>query len=143
MDDLDYRLISALRADARRSVSDLAAELGVSRATVRARMDRLERSGEILGYTVALRGDLRELPVRAVTFLSIAGRRADAVARAIAAMPEARAVHTTNGRWDLVVEIATPDLAGFDEALRRIRLIDGVSGTETSLLLTTRKQLRA
>lgn len=51
MDDIDRRLIVLLRKNGRRSVSDLALELDLSRATIRARMDRLERDGEIVGYT--------------------------------------------------------------------------------------------
>lgn len=51
MDDLDEKLITLLRHNGRRSISDIAIDLGVSRATVRARMERLERSGDILGYT--------------------------------------------------------------------------------------------
>ena len=51
MDTLDERLVTLLRHDARRSVSDLAVDLGVSRATVRARMERLERSGECCAPT--------------------------------------------------------------------------------------------
>jgi DNA-binding Lrp family transcriptional regulator len=66
MHPIDQRLVTLLRHDARRSVSDLAAALGVSRATVRARMERLARSGDILGYTVILRADAVELPVRGI-----------------------------------------------------------------------------
>ena len=46
-------------------------------------------------------------------------------------------MHTTNGRWDLVVELAAPNLEGFDAVLRRIRQVDGVANSETSLLLST------
>jgi DNA-binding Lrp family transcriptional regulator len=60
MDALDERLVTLLRHDARCSVSDLAVDLRVSRATVRARMERLERSGDIIGYTVVLRADAVE-----------------------------------------------------------------------------------
>lgn len=49
MDSREERLITLLRHDARRPISDIAAELGVSRATVRARMARLEAAGVILG----------------------------------------------------------------------------------------------
>ncbi|WP_417667866.1 Lrp/AsnC family transcriptional regulator [Roseibium sp.] len=139
MDDLDLRLITCLRSDARRSVSDLAIDLKVSRATVRARMEKLEASGEILGYTAVLRDDWRDLPIRAIMLIEIAGRNTDPVARTLSAMTEVRAIHTTNGKWDLVLEIATRDLAAFDEALNRIRLIEGISGSETNLLLSTRK----
>lgn len=63
MDDLDEKLITLLRHNGRRSISDIAIDLGVSRATVCARMERLERSGDILGYTVILRSDAVDLPV--------------------------------------------------------------------------------
>lgn len=139
MDDLDMKLISALRHDGRRSVSDLSKDLNISRATVRARMERLRESGEILGYTAVLRDDLRGLPIRAVMLVEVAGRNTEPAIRALGAMTEVRAIHSTNGQWDLVLEIATNDLTAFDDALNRIRVIEGIGGTETNLLLSTRK----
>ena len=139
MDDLDLQLISLLRHDGRRSVSELAEDLKVSRATVRARMDKLLSSGEILGFTAVLRDDWRDLPIRAVTLVVVDGHNTEPVIRSLRAMTEVRAIHSTNGKWDLVLDVATRDLAAFDDALNRIRLIDGITGTETNLLLTTRK----
>ncbi|WP_299477472.1 Lrp/AsnC family transcriptional regulator [uncultured Roseibium sp.] len=139
MDDLDLRLISLLRHDGRRSVSDLASDLKVSRATVRSRMEKLQATGEILGYTAVLRDDWRDLPIRAVTLLVVDGHNTDPVIRALGAMTEVRAIHSTNGKWDLVLDVATRDLAAFDDALNRIRLIEGITGSETNLLLNTRK----
>ena len=139
MDDLDLRLISLLRHDGRRSVSDLASDLKVSRATVRSRMEKLVGSGEILGFTAVLRDDWRDLPIRAVTLVVVDGHNTEPVIRALGAMTEVRAIHSTNGKWDLVLDIATRDLAAFDDALNRIRLIEGITGTETNLLLNTRK----
>ena len=143
MDTLDERLITLLRHDARRSVSDLAAELGVSRATVRARMARLEADGAILGYTVILRSDAVDLPVRGIMTIGIEGQAASRVIRALGGLSEVSAVHTTNGRWDLVVELGAASLADFDAVLRRIRLIPGVAASETSLLLATPRSTRA
>ncbi len=139
MDDLDLQLISALRSDGRRSVSDLAKDLKISRATVRARMERLQESGEILGFTAVLRDDWRDLPIRAVMLVEVAGRNTEPVIRALTALTEVRAIHSTNGKWDLVLDIATRDLAAFDDVLNRIRLIDGIAGSESNLLLSTRK----
>ncbi|MGX1499302.1 DNA-binding Lrp family transcriptional regulator [Labrenzia sp. MBR-25] len=139
MDDLDLRLISLLRHDGRRSVSELAGDLKVSRATVRSRMEKLVDTGEILGFTAVLRDDWRDLPIRAVTLVVVDGHNTEPVIRSLSAMTEVRAIHSTNGKWDLVLEVATRDLAAFDDALNRIRLIEGITGTETSLLLTTRK----
>ncbi|SUB00443.1 Leucine-responsive regulatory protein [Pannonibacter phragmitetus] len=142
LDDTDLALIAALRADGRRSISDLALDLKLSRATVRARLSRLVENGEIQGFTAVLRNEGQDLPIRAMMMLAIEGKRADAVIRRLSGMPEARSIHTTNGRWDLVIELATPDLASFDAALHRIRLIEGVSATETSLMLSAVKTWR-
>ncbi len=83
MDDLDEKLITLLRHNGRRSISDIAIDLGVSRATVRARMERLERSGDILGYTVILRSDAVDLPVRGIMMIEIEGHVADRVVKAL------------------------------------------------------------
>jgi DNA-binding Lrp family transcriptional regulator len=143
MDDLDDRLLTLLRHNGRRSISDLASELGVSRATVRARIERMERRGDIVGYTVILRADAVSLPVRGITLIEVEGRAADRVADALGGVPEVTAVHTTNGKWDLVVELGAQNLADLDAVLRRIRMIAGVTASETNLLLATPRSTRA
>ena len=142
LDDLDHRLIALLRTDARLPVAKLAASLRVTRATVRARLDRLIASGVIHGFTVVLARDLDAQGVRAVAMIEVDGRHAEAVIRRLAGLPEIRALHTTNGRWDIVAEIEADSLAGFDALLRAIRQIDGISNSETSLLLGVRKSLK-
>ena len=142
MDALDTRLLTLLRHDGRRSVSDLAADLGVSRATVRARMDRLEGAGAILGYTIILPADATDMPVRCVMMVAIAGHVTDKVVKALGGFPEVSAVHTTNGRWDLVVELGTATLPALDAVLGRVRLVPGITGSETSILLATPRSAR-
>ena len=143
MDDLDQRLITLLRHNGRRSVSDLALALGTSRATVRSRMERLERSGDIVGYTVILRADAVALPVRGIMLIEVEGRAGDRVVGALGGFPEVSAIHTTNGKWDLIVELGATSLADFDAILRRVRLIPGVIASETNLLLATPRSTRA
>ena len=139
MDETDKRLIAALRRDGRASVTALAQDLGLTRATVRARMERLRSAGEIVGYTVQTRGDLDPHPVRGLMMLGIEGRGTERLMRAIAALPEVQAVHSTNGAWDLIVEIGAQDLAALDAVLFRVRRMDGVTRSETNLLLSTRR----
>ncbi|MEO0390338.1 MAG: Lrp/AsnC family transcriptional regulator [Pseudomonadota bacterium] len=140
MTDTDNALIAALRHDARASLSDLAARLGVSRATVRARLARLKASGEIVGFTVLLRADVHQDPVRGLMMIGIEGRGTERVIRTLEGFAEVRAVHSTNGRWDVIAEIGTPTLEAFDAVLFRIRRLDGVVASETSLMLSTRKR---
>ncbi|MCA0274506.1 MAG: Lrp/AsnC family transcriptional regulator [Proteobacteria bacterium] len=143
MDELDKRLVTLLRHHGRRSISDIGIDLGVSRATVRSRMERLEKSGDIIGYTVILRADAVDQPVRGIMLIEIEGHVSDRVVRALGGFSEVSQIHTTNGRWDLVVELGTQTLSDFDAVLRRIRLIPGITGSETSLLLATPRSTRA
>ncbi|MER8405282.1 MULTISPECIES: Lrp/AsnC family transcriptional regulator [unclassified Mesorhizobium] len=143
MDRLDEQIITSLRHDARRSISDLAVSLGVSRATVRSRIERLERDGVIVGYTVILRADAVDQRVRGIMMIEIEGHAADRVIRALGGFSEVSTIHTTNGRWDLVIELGTQTLSEFDAVLRRIRLIPGITGSETSLLLATPRTTKA
>lgn len=139
MDENDRKLVSVLRHNGRASVSDLAATLGLSRATVRARLDRLQSSGEIVGFTVVLKDDVARDPVRALMMIGIEGRGTDRVIRQLSSLPQVRALHSTNGRWDVIAELGTETLEALDEVLSRIRKFDGVTQSETSLLLSTRK----
>ncbi len=139
MDEIEIRLISALRHNARASLSTLAGLLGVTRATVRTRLEKLEKRGDILGYTVVTRGDVAGLPVRALMMIGIEGRGTERIVARISGIPEVQAVHSTNGKWDLVVEIGTETLIELDRVLAAIRRFDGVQNSETSILLASRK----
>lgn len=143
MDSTDQRLVTLLRHDGRRSLSDLAEELGLTRTTVRARLERLRQSGEIVGFTVILRADAVDLPVRGIMMIEVEGHAADRVISALNGFSEVSAVHTTNGKWDLIAELGTSDLIAFDQILRRIRLIPGITASETSLLLATPRSVKA
>ena len=136
-DDLDRRLIAHLRADGRAPVSNLATTLGVSRATVQSRLDRLLESGALLGFTVRVREDHQDDAIRAVMMIEVVGKSTSQVIRRLRGLPQLSRLHTTNGKWDLVAEIRTDSLQAFDQVLREVRMIDGVSNSETSLLLTT------
>jgi len=137
MDDLDTRLIGLLRSDSRAPAAQLAKALRVSRGTVQNRIDRLLATGVLLGFTIRLNASDDTQRVRAVTCIEIEGERMAAVLKAMRAVPAVVTAHTTNGRWDLVAELETPDLPSFSNALDAIRAISGVAATETSLLLKT------
>jgi DNA-binding Lrp family transcriptional regulator len=139
MDDADTRLIAELRRDGRAALSDLAARLGMSRATVRARMERLVARGEVAGFTVVTRADVAQAPVRALMLIGIEGRGAERIMARLAGLPAVQAVHSTNGKWDLIAELAGQTLEELDAVIFRVREIEGVMTSETNLLLSTRK----
>lgn len=139
VDETDRKLIALLHKNARLPVASLAAILGVSRATVQKRLDRLIAAGAITGFTVTTSSGLEPGRVHAIMMVEIEGERSETVLRTLRRLPEVVAVHTTNGRWDLVVELRTDGLDTFDKALRRIREMKGIASSETSLLLSTHR----
>lgn len=139
MDKTDERIIAALRRNARASLSDLALELDLSRTTLRSRIEKMQARGEILGFTVVLKQDVLRDPVRGLMMIGIEGRGAGRITRQLQGLAEVRAIHSTNGRWDLIVELGTDTLESLDAALARIRNFEGVQTSETSLLLSTKK----
>ena len=139
MDDGDQRLLAELRRDGRATLSELAERLGLSRATVRARMERLTAKGEIAGFTVLTRSDATQAPVRGLMMIGIEGRGTEKITARLTGIPAVQAVHSTNGKWDLVAELGAQTLQELDEVLGTIRKLEGVVTSETNLLLTTRR----
>jgi DNA-binding Lrp family transcriptional regulator len=93
--------------------------------------------GEISGFTIRVSAAGEGGRVRAVTMVAVEGERSRAVIKALSRLPEVGAIHSTNGRWDLVVELNTDSLQAFSRTLDEIRRIDGIASSETSLLLET------
>ncbi len=139
MDELDHQLIARLRGNARMSIATLAKQLQVARGTIQNRIARLERDGTIAGYTVRLGTALDEQGITALMTIAVEGNSADAVLRSLRGDPAVRTLHTTNGRWDIIAELRADTLEAFDRVLGRIRKVEGIASTETSLLLSTHK----
>ena len=137
MDETDHQLIALLRHDARLSVAALAARLGVSRGTVTNRMRRLEDDSVIVGYTVRLRPDVPQSEIKAWMSIAVEGNQTRSVIASLLGEPGVATLHDTNGRWDLLAELRAENLQDLAKVLERIRLLKGISNTETSLHLET------
>lgn len=136
-DNLDSQIISELRKDGRATIAYLAETLRVSRATIQNRLDRLISSGAILGFTIRVHEALDQEKVKALMMIEISGQSTSQVIRQLRGIPELVKLHTTNGAWDLIAEINASTLSEFDEVLSKVREIDGVLSSETSLLLSS------
>ena len=137
MDNIDQQLLSLLRKDARASVATLAQKLGVSRGTVTNRVTKLEDAGIIVGYSVMLRPDAQPGEISAWMSIAVEGNETRSVIASLLGDPGVATLHDTNGRWDLLAELRAPNLTGLSKVLERIRLIRGISSTETSIHLET------
>jgi DNA-binding Lrp family transcriptional regulator len=135
LDKKDLSLIALLRSNARMPVVNLAKHLGVSRATVQNRINKLEHDGVILGYTVKLSPDSERHPVRLLMNISVEAKNEPAVIKRLRGYPEVVAIHHTTGHWDVIADIRAQTLPSLNSIMGEIRLIEGILQTETNLLL--------
>ena len=115
----------------------LAKKLRVSRGTVSNRITKLEDSGAIVGYTVRLRPDAQPNEIKAWMGIAVEGNETRAVIASLLGEPGVATLHDTNGRWDLLAELRASNLSELSQVLERIRLVRGISSTETSIHLQT------
>ena len=137
MDAVDQQLLSLLRKDARTNVAILARKLKVSRGTVTNRITKLEDAGVIVGYTVRLRPDAEPNAIHAWMSVAVEGNETRSVIASLLGEPGVASLHDTNGRWDLLAGLRAANLSELSQVLERIRLVRGISSTETSIHLQT------
>ncbi|MGH7015835.1 MAG: Lrp/AsnC family transcriptional regulator, partial [Caulobacteraceae bacterium] len=106
--------------------------------TVQSRIERLERSGLIEGYTVRLSEAAERGAIRAIVLLTIAPKAAPAVIAAMRRMRSVRRLASVSGPFDLVAEAATPTAAEMDALIDALGALEGVERTTSSIVLSTK-----
>lgn len=138
MDEMDRSILALLGADARMSLATLARRLKVARSTVQARLERLETTGVIAGYTLKLGESARQGRLRASVLLTIEPRSQPAILTRLKSISEVDRCHTTSGRFDLLLQITAPNTQVLDQVLDQIGAMDGVKSSESLIHLSTK-----
>jgi DNA-binding Lrp family transcriptional regulator len=138
MDAIDEQLLAALRDNARASTARLARLVGRSRTSVQSRLERLERDGVIVGYSVRVAPEHELGAVRAHVMIKVGPKEARAVTAALRAIPQVRVLHSVSGDVDLIAVAATGSVSEMDEVIDRIGALDGVERTTSSIILSTK-----
>ena len=136
--EADEQLLSLLREDARASTAQIARRLDLSRTTVQSRIDRLERSGVIRGYTVRVDDEVERTRIRAHILITVFPKKTAAVVKELHAIAEVRTLQSVSGSFDLVALGVVGDVHQMDVLTDRIGAIDGVERTSTSIVLSTK-----
>lgn len=131
----EQELLQLLREDARKSVTDLAKELGVSRPTLQNMMKKLEEVA-ISRYTVELKPTFANAPIRAYVLLNREPRKSNEILDVIMQFPTVRYVCTITGEFDVIVELEAGQYEDLEAILHGIELIDGVVRTQTYMVLS-------
>ncbi len=136
LDEIDRRILELLSDDARRTIADIAGRVNLSPAPVKRRIDRLQNSGVIAGYTVVLDHAMLGPSIDAFTELRFAGDAdIDEILRAVEAIPEIQDVFTMAGDPDALLRIRVDDVEHLREVVNRLRRTGRVTGTKTLMVL--------
>ena len=132
-------LINLLQEDGRRSISDLAKQLNLSRATVQQAMERLERSGVIQGYTVKINPYYEQQRVSAYIMISVVSQKTSDIVRQIQKHPQLDMLCTISGQYDLMAMVTESTTEALDRAIDSIAALDGVEKTLSHIVLSRKK----
>ncbi len=138
MDEIDRRLLETLRENARTPTAQLARMLGLSRTTVQSRLERLERTAVITGYTVRLSEAYERGQIHAYILLTVTLKKAPSVVTAMRRLPAVRLLQSVSGPFDLIAEVVAPSVAEMDAVIDSLGALDGVERTTSSVVLSTK-----
>ncbi|CAN5754326.1 Lrp/AsnC family transcriptional regulator [soil metagenome] len=139
-DSIDLQLLALLRDDSRRAVSDLATALGVSRGSIYAAIERLERAGTITGYTVRLGADYDMRMIRAHVMIKVFPKVTHQTQEELAAMPEVTSLFAISGQHDFIAIVEAPHVNRLNDLIDAIGMLEGVEKTTSSIILATKLQ---
>jgi Lrp/AsnC family transcriptional regulator, leucine-responsive regulatory protein len=137
MDDIDRRILKLLQEDASRPVKVIAAEVELSRSSVRERIARLAASGVIRRYTVEVARPTAA--IMAVLMVRLVRTPSPVIVRLIVGMPEVTRCSSLSGAIDLLVEVTGVDVAEINRVRDTIASEPGVADVETSFVLNQDK----
>ena|ERR1700761_9518906 len=138
LDEIDRRLLALLRKDARMPIARLSKSLGITRASIYARLQKLKDGGVIEGFTVRVNAEFDRRMIRAHVLVKITGKLARATEKQLQAIPEIVALHAISGVYDLIAELEAGSAAELNELIDRIGELQGVEKTTSSILLATK-----
>jgi DNA-binding Lrp family transcriptional regulator len=138
MDAIDMQIVALMRENSRRSFQDIGGRVALSPPAVKRRVDRLEATGVLKGYTAVVDPAAMGWSTHAFVALYCEGRMsAGEVRRAVEAHAEVVAAYTVAGEASAMLHVRAEDTAHLEDALERIRDADGVVRTQTQVVLST------
>ena len=132
----ESQLLRLLQENSRRTISDLAGELGLSRATVQQTMDRLERKGVIQGYTIKINHHYQQQQVSAYIMISVVPKKTADIIRQIQKHPNLDMLCTISGQYDLIAKVTEATTEALDQSIDAIATLDGVEQTLSHIVLS-------
>ena len=132
----EQQLLRLLKENSRRTVSDLANEMGLSRATVQQSMERLERTGVIQGYTIKINPHFEQQQVSAYIMISVVPKKTADIVRQIKNHPQLDMLCTISDQYDLIAKVTEATTEALDLSIDTFATLDGVEKTLSHIVLS-------
>lgn len=138
MDNVDRRLLSLLRSNARQSTSELARQLDLSRSTIQHRLKRLESSGVIKGYTLEFSEEYESRLLKAHVMLQVVQNLTGKTYLALNRISQVNALYAIAGEYDMIALVRAESTEELNQVLDEIANLDGIERTNSSVILETK-----
>ena len=137
IDETDEKIIRILQADSRKAFVDIANEIGLSESAVRRRVKNLIDSTVIKRFTIELGASDKTSAITLVSVSSTADT--SAVSQRLMKLTGVEVIYEITGQYDIAAIIAAPAIGEINKCIDDIRKIEGVSDTNTVIILKTMK----
>jgi DNA-binding Lrp family transcriptional regulator len=135
MDEKDKLLLTLLRRDARSSIVALARDLNLSRSATQERLQKLQASGAIGGFTI-VEGPSAGARQSAYLMVSFdAGYRCAQIVPKLKRLPSIAMIHSVTGPVDLIVRVDAESIGDVESTRSAIAAVPGVASVSTSVVL--------
>ncbi|WP_375320718.1 Lrp/AsnC family transcriptional regulator [Aliivibrio logei] len=134
LDKLDRRIISNLLSNGRESIANLSRNVGLSRTAVAERINRLEKTGVIKGYTAQIRINSENHASCYLLISCVVGQK-DGVSEALKEIPEVKMTSIVGGTYDIISLIEAPDLHRIHYLSSEIESITGIKEVKSTIVL--------
>ncbi len=133
----DKQLLVLLQENARESNASLARKMGVSRATVQERIQRLENANVIQGYSVQINPQKIPRNIEAIVMILAENKSFKETFLKLEKMPSIQSIHSLSGEWDWSIFVSAPTLEDFHQCITEINELTGVRSTVSHIIMKT------
>jgi Lrp/AsnC family leucine-responsive transcriptional regulator len=139
VDEIDRRLVEALRVNGRETYAELGRKVGLSAPAVHDRVAKLEASGIITGYRASIAPEALGLGVTAlIGVLPAGGTEQDDVAEALRGLPEVESCWFLAGEESFMLKVRVTDIGALEHTIGRVNRVRGIARTRTTVVLSTK-----
>jgi len=135
MDILDLKIVRILTEDARSTYKYIAEQAGVSEATVKNRIDKLQEEGIIKKFTIIMDYHKLGRAIKAFIGLKVQPAKISEIVKVIEKNPDVHVLYRTSGDVDLLIEVIFEQMEDLNSFLERELALEGILGTVVTIVI--------